>query len=176
MIEALNLSSAATFGTSPEVLPDLSKINLIYGANGTGETTISRAIADNSRFPGCRLVRKSGSALQTTVYNRGFIGDSFSESSELRGVFTLVEENVGLLKQIESGSWVRRRRRPVAGVASHPVAEPNAPPVSTSRPSSTRRSMDLSDSSRVGGQPPSGILEELLVDSPIQAQQTLKKH
>ena len=100
MIESITIANIATFGANPEKLEDLSKFNYIFGSNGTGKTTISRIIADESNFSTCNMIWKGGTKLQPMVYNRDFIERNFNQLSELKGVFTLGEQNVDTLNKI----------------------------------------------------------------------------
>jgi wobble nucleotide-excising tRNase len=101
MIENISLSGIATYGDQPEVLGPLSRVNFIFGTNGTGKTTISRVIADVTRCPPCGIAWKDGRPLQALVYNRDFVERNFSRSSELKGVFTLGEKQVKALEEIK---------------------------------------------------------------------------
>ena len=60
MIEGIYIENEATYGPTPEALTDLSKVNFVFGSNGTGKTTISRVIADVTACPECRLALGSG--------------------------------------------------------------------------------------------------------------------
>ncbi len=93
MIESIHLIGVATYGETPSILDGLSTFNYLYGANGSGKTTISRVIADASKFPSCIVNWKARSPLETLVYNRDFIEKHFRESDELPGIFTLGEKN-----------------------------------------------------------------------------------
>jgi replication-associated recombination protein RarA len=53
MIETISISSVATYAATPELLEGLSKFNFLFGSNGTGKTTISRVIADETKFSTC---------------------------------------------------------------------------------------------------------------------------
>lgn len=55
MIESVTLKGVATYGTTPATLSNLTEFNFIYGGNGTGKTTISRVISDESHFPSCNV-------------------------------------------------------------------------------------------------------------------------
>lgn len=94
MIESITLSNTASYGPNPEVLSDLRTINFIFGSNGTGKTTISRVIADESANPPCRVSWRAGTKLQTVVYNHDYVERNFSPSAELKGVFTLGEDSI----------------------------------------------------------------------------------
>ena len=67
-----------------ETLPiEPKKINFIFGANGSGKTTISRTIKTHKD----RIEWANGSQLETFVYNKDFIEDNFGE--QMNGIFTL---------------------------------------------------------------------------------------
>ncbi len=100
MIESITISNVATFAASPEALNGLSQFNFLFGSNGTGKTTISRVIADETKFPTCNVAWKAGTKLQPLVYNRDFVERNFNQSSELKGVFTLGEKQVDTLTKI----------------------------------------------------------------------------
>lgn len=100
MIDSICIASAASYGSDPESLSDLSKFNYLFGANGSGKTTISRVIADEGVFPTCTVTWKGGTKLQPMVYNQDFVTTNFSQSAEFKGIFTLGEKNVETLKKI----------------------------------------------------------------------------
>ncbi len=100
MIESITLSTTSSFGSAPEKLDGLSEFNFLFGANGTGKTTISRVIADDAKFPSCNVAWKGGTKLQPLVYNRDFVERNLSQSAELKGVFTLGENQVDTLNRI----------------------------------------------------------------------------
>jgi wobble nucleotide-excising tRNase len=109
MIESISISNKANFGNTPEVLGSLSKINFIFGGNGSGKTTISRIIANENEashfddsFHSCLVTWRNGAKLQSMVYNSDFIERNFTLSSELKGVFTLGEQQVETLEKITS--------------------------------------------------------------------------
>ena len=102
MIESITISNAATFGSSPEALTGLSQFNFLFGSNGTGKTTISRVIADETQFPACKVTWKAGTKLKPLVYNHDFAERNFNQSPELKGVFTLGENQVDILTKIST--------------------------------------------------------------------------
>ncbi len=101
MITALSIAKVASFPDDPVRLDDLRPINFIYGANGTGKTTISRVLAKSSSYLHCAVTWRNNARLQTLVYNRDFVADNFSPSQSLRGVFTLGKETIEDREKIE---------------------------------------------------------------------------
>jgi len=100
MIESITISNIASFTLLPEELNDLSKFNFLFGSNGTGKTTVSRVIAEEAKFPTCKVTWKAGIKLQPLVYNHDFVERNFSQSAELKGVFTLGKKQVDTLMKI----------------------------------------------------------------------------
>jgi wobble nucleotide-excising tRNase len=101
VIESISIATTATYSGPPAVLTDLTKLNYLFGTNGTGKTTITRLIANEAAYPSCTLTWKGGTKLQTLVYNRDFLDRNFHQSKELKGVFTLGEEQSDALAKIE---------------------------------------------------------------------------
>lgn len=83
MIESIQIKDVATYGSTPEVLIGLSKLNFLFGSNGSGKTTITRIIANERDFPSCEVKWKGGAKLEPMVYNRDFVAHNFNQSSEL---------------------------------------------------------------------------------------------
>lgn len=100
MIESITISSVATFGATPEHLNELSKLNFLFGSNGTGKTTVSRVIAEEANFPTCHVTWKAGTKLQPLVYNHDFVDRNFHQPPELKGVFTIGEKQKDALAKI----------------------------------------------------------------------------
>lgn len=97
MIESISLAQVASFPSTPEVLSDLRVFNYIFGANGTGKTTLSRVIADPAFSPNCGCTWKHGRPLETLVLNRDFVDRNFDQ---LQGVFTLGQQQKETLEAI----------------------------------------------------------------------------
>lgn len=102
MIKSVEIKNVATFDNEGVQLDDLKKVNFIYGANGSGKTTISNFIHDNSdtKFSNCSLVWQNGLPLKTLVYNKDFRERNFGKG-KLNGVFTLGEATAEQIKIIE---------------------------------------------------------------------------
>lgn len=81
------------------------RINLIYGLNGVGKTQISRFLASRSRgcndevFQECSL-NMDGDA-KILVYNQDFVDSEFYTSDPLKGIFSLSQEDIAIVEQIE---------------------------------------------------------------------------
>ena len=93
MIESIELTGVATYGSMPTVLDGLLTVNYFYGANASGKTTISRVIAAAGEFPSCRVNWNGRTPLECLVYNRDFVEKHFRASDELPGIFTLGEKD-----------------------------------------------------------------------------------
>ncbi|MES1980977.1 MAG: AAA family ATPase [Pseudomonadota bacterium] len=103
MIESIRIQDVATYGdTSDGHLTGLSEFNFLYGSNGSGKTTITRVIADESEFPACSVSWKGGTKLQPMVYNRDFVTKNFSPSVDIKGIFTLGENNLDTINKIKA--------------------------------------------------------------------------
>ena len=100
MIETIEVAGVATFGDDPQILAGLSTFNYLFGSNGTGKTTISRVISDETGFPDCKISWRAGTKLQPMVYNHDFVDRNFTQSAELKGVFTLGEKQSDTLAKI----------------------------------------------------------------------------
>jgi wobble nucleotide-excising tRNase len=101
MIKSIQIQNEASYGIPCEILSGLLKLNFIYGSNGTGKTTISRIIANQSAFPHCPLIWYGDNALESLVYNRDFVEKNFNQTSKLKGIFTLGEKDIANLEKIK---------------------------------------------------------------------------
>ena len=101
MIEKIEVADCATYGSTPAVIDRIAKFNYFFGANASGKTTISRVIADEDAYTSCAVTWKDGNKLDAMVYNRDFISRNFDQQEQLKGVFTLGEDNIEILKKIE---------------------------------------------------------------------------
>ncbi|MEH6687779.1 MAG: AAA family ATPase [Halopseudomonas sabulinigri] len=102
MIESITLTDTASYMGPAVMLNGLSQINFVYGSNGSGKTTISRVIADQAGHPTCGVGWKGGFELQAMVYNRDFVERNFNQSTDLKGVFTLGENQTETLNKIKA--------------------------------------------------------------------------
>lgn len=101
-IEAITLDAATFHGVSVEQ-PTL--INFFYGNNGTGKSTIARAIHANDGLSW--KAGKSAADYSVLVYNQKFIEDNLRDYGKLKGVFTLGEQNIKVQTDIAEKSAQR---------------------------------------------------------------------
>lgn len=93
MINQISISNVATYNT-PATLSDLKPVNYIFGANGTGKTTISRVISQAEGHQYCKVNWANVSPLDVFVYNQDFVERNFNQASPVKGVFTLGDNQV----------------------------------------------------------------------------------
>jgi wobble nucleotide-excising tRNase len=69
------------------------KVNLIYGLNGTGKSTICKILRDpqNQAYANCEI--HGGEGKKIFVFNEDFIQEKFYESDGIKGIFSLSKEN-----------------------------------------------------------------------------------
>lgn len=91
MITAIRIAGEATYPAGGEQLTDLKKINYLFGHNGCGKTTISRAVNNAASCAGFTVTWANGHTLEALVYNRDFAEHNFGE--QMPGIFTLGEES-----------------------------------------------------------------------------------
>ena len=93
MISKINLNKVASYKNQATLETD-KKVNLIYGLNGTGKSTLSNYLLkrDLEKFKSCS-VEGLDSNHEILVYNQTFIQENFFESENLKGIFTLSKEN-----------------------------------------------------------------------------------
>jgi wobble nucleotide-excising tRNase len=93
MITKISMSDVNSYKNSPATLATDKKVNLIYGLNGTGKTTLSDYLYDrtNPRFAKCSIEGITNEDI--LVYNQRFIAEYFYEPDNLKGIFTLSKEN-----------------------------------------------------------------------------------
>ena len=102
MLESITLSNVATYDSDGVEMSDLKKINFIYGANGSGKTTISKFIHDPSeeQYSDCELEWKNGLRVKALVYNKDFRNRNFGKG-KIDGVFTIGQATKEEMEAIE---------------------------------------------------------------------------
>jgi len=99
MIQSIDFRDLATF-VGLHQLFGLKAINYLFGGNGTGKSTISKAIAQGDSG-NCKITWAGDIPLERIVYNDDWIKGNFAQTEELKGIFTLGEEEINLGNQIE---------------------------------------------------------------------------
>ncbi|BBG61105.1 AAA family ATPase [Providencia rustigianii] len=96
MINTITLKNVASYSPiSPVVInTDNKRINLFYGLNGSGKSTIGKFLhsPELPEYQNC-TINPNELHNDIIVYNQNFIRENFYEIPELHGVFTLSEEN-----------------------------------------------------------------------------------
>lgn len=105
MLTEIRMNAVASFKQEAKLITD-KRINLVYGLNGTGKSTISTYLydPDNLRFNQC--TKLPGLCDPILVYNQSFIQDNFYISDSLKGIFSLSKENKSAEEKIEKATVV----------------------------------------------------------------------
>lgn len=92
MINKIEMDAVASYKSATALETD-KKINLIYGLNGAGKSTISSFLYDpaDERYAKCSMDPQQ--TARVLVYNQNFIRDNFFEADSLKGIFSLSKEN-----------------------------------------------------------------------------------
>ena len=99
MINKIHIENIATYVSGVEFHP--KKISFIYGANGTGKSTLSRVLNNEIASPMCSITWDSDTKEDIVVYNRDFVEKNFQTDTKLKGIFSLGEESIEVQKEIE---------------------------------------------------------------------------
>lgn len=104
MIEKIRMRECATYDADGIEINECKKINFIYGANGSGKSTISNFFQDtnNEDYNKCEVVWKNGVESEVAVYNRRFREKNFStDGSAIEGIFTLGEATIDDIRKLD---------------------------------------------------------------------------
>ena len=101
MITKISMNGVASY-RSPATLETDKKVNLVYGLNGTGKSTLSNFLykKESGKFSNCSIEGLNDEDIR--VYNQNFIQDYFYEPDNLKGIFTLSKENKEAEEKIKS--------------------------------------------------------------------------
>ncbi len=93
MISKISLNKIACY-KNLTVLETDKKVNLVYGLNGTGKSTLSNFLHNQSevKYKDCSIDGLENHH-EILVYNQTFIQDNFFEPENLKGIFTLSKSN-----------------------------------------------------------------------------------
>lgn len=106
MISKITIKDVASY-KKEAILETDKRVNLIYGLNGVGKSTITDYLyeRDDLRFSACDIegIEKDDLIL---VYNQKFVQDCFYEEKGIPGIFTLSKENAESKKAIEASKQI----------------------------------------------------------------------
>ncbi|EFJ75232.1 hypothetical protein HMPREF9552_01098 [Escherichia coli MS 198-1] len=90
---------------------DLSKkINILYGQNGCGKSTISNYFYNPKDTAYKECVCEPIDNYRTLVYNSKYIEDNFYNAKEQKGIFTLSQKNAEIEKILSEKEELRKVR------------------------------------------------------------------
>ena len=100
MIRKINIKDVASFNASDHIMDDLGRVNFIFGANGSGKTTISRVLSHPDNYPSCNITWENGQVQKCNVYNSDFVDSTFTDVLGMPGIFTLGQSESDVYEQI----------------------------------------------------------------------------
>jgi wobble nucleotide-excising tRNase len=105
MFTEINMESVASFKNTT-TLKTNKKVNLIYGLNGTGKSTISNFFyfPEDSKYSACKKLPASSAPV--LVYKQNFVQDNFFIADNLKGIFSLSKENKDAEEKITNFSKI----------------------------------------------------------------------
>lgn len=99
MLSNISLKNVASYNEVGAKFEDLKKVNFIYGNNGTGKSTLSRAFLNIDDVAYSYCTYEGNIIEESLVYNKNFIDENFKSDNDIPGIFTLGKDDVE--KQIE---------------------------------------------------------------------------
>lgn len=99
MIASITVDGVACY-KKPATLTTDRRVNLIYGLNGTGKSTLTNFLYNRSDPAYSRCSVDGLTTEEVLVYNQRFINDNFYESDTLKGIFTLSRVNKEAEEQV----------------------------------------------------------------------------
>ena len=101
LIESITVDAATFHNETIEP----TYINFFFGKNGAGKSTVAKAFTDPSALTWQAGANPDNYTL--LIYNQDFINRNFDTYGDLKGVFTLSEENVETRKKIDEATAQR---------------------------------------------------------------------
>ena len=105
MINEICIKSCTPYNDLGANISNCKKVNFIYGANGSGKTTISEYLRtyeiNSDRYKFCQIKWESSNRSPIYVYNRQFRENNFKSEVGIPGVFTLGEDSIEDIEAIK---------------------------------------------------------------------------
>jgi wobble nucleotide-excising tRNase len=101
MISKLQMDGVASY-KSTATLETNKKVNIIYGLNGTGKSTVSNYLYDRDGEEFSKCSADVGDDVDILVYNQSFIKDNFYGADSLKGIFSLSKENKDIEEKVKA--------------------------------------------------------------------------
>lgn len=92
MLTRIKVHGPASFD-SEATLETSKKVNLIYGLNGSGKSTICRYLASDGDPQFARCSREIAPDCEVIVFNDDFVRANFYEAEDIPGIFSLSKQN-----------------------------------------------------------------------------------
>ena len=99
MITEIHMDAVASFKHATSLVTN-KRINLVYGLNGTGKSTISNFLYESHDLAFAQCRRTPEQSVPILVYNQKFIRDNFFVADSLKGIFSLSKENAAAKQKI----------------------------------------------------------------------------
>lgn len=101
MITKITMNGVASYKHETSLTTD-KPVNLVYGLNGVGKTTLSNYLyeRDNLRYQKCSIEGLQADD-KILVYNQNFVNDNFYEAQNIQGIFSLSKENKSAKQRID---------------------------------------------------------------------------
>jgi len=108
MIEKIEMKQVASFGEQTTIISELKTINVFYGENGAGKSTIGKFLSNQfeADFHGCNVWWKDGIKNEIYVYNKDFVDITLRET-KIKGVFTLGKESAEIKELVSEATDIR---------------------------------------------------------------------
>ncbi len=103
MIKKIEMDKTTSSTTEDVVLNDLASVNLIYGGNGTGKTTLGRIIEQPGRYPNSMVY--SDMPYEARVYNSEYFYSRFYDIDTLEGIYTIGKDSA------EMNSYIAKAKK-----------------------------------------------------------------
>jgi len=116
-ITAINLTATTIDGeeyapTFRDTRIESTLINFAFGNNGTGKSSIAKAIRDDVGIEWAS--GKSAADYNVLVYDKEFLQEHFGNYNYLPGIFTMGEKNVNIQKEIDANAAQAKKHRDTA--------------------------------------------------------------